>query len=570
MHIFIEIGLIVLFATVISFIMRFLKQPLIVGYILSGIIVGPYFLNFTQSTEYIELFSKLGITILLFIIGLNLRPDVIREVGKVSILTGLGQIIITSFAGFFVMHSLGFSNIVSIYGAMALTFSSTIIILKLLSDKGDLDKLYGKISTGFLLVQDIFATIALLVISVIGKSDFWEGNSFVYSSILFAKGIAFFLGIYLINKFILPRISSFLASSQELLFLFSISWGLGLAATFYILGFSIEIGALAAGVALSSFKFSQEIGSRMKPLRDFFILLFFVMLGSQMVFTNIGSIIIPAIILSIFVLVLKPLIVIFLINLLNYKNRTSFMAGLTVAQISEFSLILVALGMSFGHLSQEVVSLITLVGIITIPGSTYLMLYSEKIYPKLQRLLGFIEIKKQKGEEVEIIEKECDLIIFGYDRVGYDFVNIARQMNHNYFVVDFDPNSVKKLEKNNIPYYFGDAEDMNFLEEIGFTKAKAIVSTIPDFRTNLELVSFYRNHNPGGVIIVISNNIKDSQELYKKGASFVIMPHYLGARHASKMLENYGLNHDAFEKEKIQHLEELKHRQKLTGEGYNF
>ncbi|MEI7810349.1 MAG: cation:proton antiporter [bacterium] len=570
MNIFIDIGLIIFLATIISFIMRFLKQPLIVGYILCGIIVGPYFLNLAQSAEYIELFSKLGIAILLFIIGLNLKPNVIREVGKVSVITGLGQIVLTSIAGFLVMHSLGYSNIVSFYGAMALTFSSTIIILKLISDKGDLDKLYGKISTGFLLVQDIFATIVLLFISIIGKLNSIEGSPFVFSLLLVLKGIVFFFGIYLISKYILPRISSFLASSQELLFLFSIAWGLGLAGVFYLLGFSIEIGALAAGVALSSFKFSQEIASRMKPLRDFFILLFFVMLGSQMVFADIGMIIVPAIILSVFVLIIKPLIVIFLVDLLGYKDRTSFETGITVAQISEFSLILIALGLSFGQLNREVVSLITLVGIITIPASTYFIIYSDKIYPRLKKFLHVIEFGKGNRIEKEEEKKEYDLIIFGYDRVGYDFVNTAQKMNHKYLVVDFDPNSIKKLEKNNIPCCFGDAEDIIMLEEVGFIKAKAVVSTIPDFRTNMKLVSYYRSHNPNGIIIVISNSIKDSQILYKKGASFVIMPHYLGAKHASRMIENYGLESESFEKERNQHLEELEKRQKLTGEGYNF
>ena len=190
------------------------------------------------------------------------------------------------------MHSLGFNNIVSIYGSLALTFSSTIIILKLLSDRGDLDKLYGKISTGFLLVQDIVAAVVLLVVSIIGKSSFIVGNTFISSVLLFIKGALFFFIIYIVSKYVLPKISSFLSNSQELLFLFSISWGLGLATIFYLLGFSIEIGALAAGVALSSFKFSQEIASRMKPLRDFFILLFFIMLGSQIIFTDILNIII--------------------------------------------------------------------------------------------------------------------------------------------------------------------------------------------------------------------------------------------------------------------------------------
>jgi Trk K+ transport system NAD-binding subunit len=294
------------------------------------------------------------------------------------------------------------------------------------------------------------------------------------------------------------------------------------------------------------------------------------MLGSQMIFSNINGIIIPAIILSIFVLILKPLIVIFLIDLLGYKGRTSFLSGLTVAQVSEFSLILVALGTGLGHLNKEFVSLITLVGIITIPGSTYLILYANKIYPKIQKFLNLLELNGKTIKLEEKIEKECDLIIIGYDRVGYDFVNIAQKMNHNYFVVDFNPNSIKKLEKNNIPHYFGDAEDITFLEEINFIKAKAVVSTIPDFKTNMKLVSYYRNHNLNGVIIVISSNIKDSKELYKKGASFVIMPHYLGAKHAAKMIENYGLKADFFEKEKMQHLEELEKRQKVTGEGYNF
>ena len=176
MSIFIEIGLIIFIATAISFLMRFLKQPLIVGYILSGIIVGPYFLNLIKSPEYIELFSKLGIAILLFIVGLSLKPDIVREVGKVSLITGISQVILTSVVGFFLMKFLGFSITASFFGAVALTFSSTIIILKLISDKGDLDKLYGKISIGFLLVQDVFATVILLIVSVIGSSSSLSGN----------------------------------------------------------------------------------------------------------------------------------------------------------------------------------------------------------------------------------------------------------------------------------------------------------------------------------------------------------------------------------------------------------
>ncbi len=566
MHIFIEIGLIIFVATIVSIVMRLLKQPLIVGYILSGIIVGPYLLNLTQSSQYIELFSKLGIAILLFIIGLSLKPDIVREVGKVSVITGLGQVIVTSILGFLLMKLIGFSNTISFYGALALTFSSTIIVLKLLSDKSDIGKLYGKISIGILLMQDIIATIVLLLVSILGSFYSIEGSALIYALSILIKGVAFFFVLYIFSKYLLPKISSFLASSQELLFLFSMTWGLGLAAIFYKFGFSLEIGALAAGVSLSSSTFSQEISSRMKPLRDFFILLFFVMLGSQMILSSISIIIFPAIIIALFILFAKPFIVIFLMNLQGYRSRVSFLTGMTIAQISEFSLILLTLALSFARISREAVSLITLAGLISIAGSTYLILYADKIYPYVRKIIKSFEVKKHNIGVKEEIKKDAEMIIFGYDRVGYDFVRVAEKLKNQYFVVDFNPKSIEKMVRNNIPCKFGDAEDVDFLEEIGTASAKIIVSTVPDFKTNLNLVLYYRHHNQNGIIVVLSHNIKDTQELYKSGASFVVMPHYLGAGHAAKMIENFGLNAEEFQKERKQHLEDLERRIKLTEE----
>lgn len=561
MHIFIEIGIILGIATIVSTFMRFLKQPLVVGYILSGIIVGPYFLNVITSTEYIELFSKLGIAILLFIVGLSLKPDIIREVGKVSLVTGIGQILFTSLIGFILIKALGFNNTASLYGAIALTFSSTIIILKLLSDKGDLNKLYGKISIGFLLVQDIVATIILLFVSLWTSSTSTNENPL--SIVL--KVFLFFLILYFLGRYVLPKLSNYLAKSQESLFLFSLTWGLGLSALFYEFGFSLEIGALVAGVSLAVSPFAGEIASRMRPLRDFFIVIFFIMLGSQILITSIASILIPALILSLFVLIGNPIIVIILMNLLGYKSKTGFMAGLTVAQISEFSLILMALGLSSGHLDQEVVSLITLVGVITIAGSTYLIIYADKIYEKTKSLVKIFEFRKnEKTNEEESNENNYNMVIFGYDRVGFDFVNVAQKMNNKHLVVDFNPESINRLEKNGVPYKYGDAEDVNFLEEINLDKAELVISTIPDFKTNLNLVSYYHNHNKNGVIIVISHDIKHTRELYKYGASFVVMPHYLGANYASQMIETHGSKKEEFEKHKQKHLKYLDKREKYT------
>lgn len=557
MEIFIELSIIIGITVLIAGIMKLLKQPLIIGYILAGVIVSPYFLNIVQSTETIKVFSQIGVALLLFIVGLSLSPKVIKEVGKVSLITGIGQIIFTSFIGFFISRLLGFSVIVSLYIAIALTFSSTIIIMKLLSDKRDLEKLYGKISIGFLLVQDIFVIILLMVISSFSGNLSIDNLSFV--NIL--SGILLIGGFILISIYVLPSLSKFFAESQEFLFLFSIGWGLGLASLFYYMGFSMEIGALVAGIALSMSPFHYEISSKMRPLRDFFIILFFILLGSQMVFGNINELIVPAIIFSLFILIGNPLIVMILMGFLGYKKKIGFQAGLTVAQISEFSLILVALGVSVGHLTNEILSLVTIVGLITISGSTYLILYSDKIYPYLSEYLSIFERKKVKGGEQEF--KDYDVVLFGYNRIGYDLLQSFKKLKKKFLVVDYNPETTLELSKKKIECRYGDVDDEEFLRELNLTKTKMIVSTIPEFETNLLLINEIRQINKDAIIIVVSHNIKEANTLYDEGATYVIMPHFLGGSHASMMINKYGLNLNKFLDEKKKHLKQLKTRREL-------
>lgn len=558
MEVFVEISALLLIATTSAFLMRLLKQPLIVGYILAGIAAGPYALNVLHSTENIELFSKIGIIILLFIVGLSLNPRVIKEVGRVSVVTGVGQVIFTSMLGFSISVFMGIDKIAAMYVAIALTFSSTIIVLKLLSDRGDLNKLYGRIAIGFLLVQDIIATIILLLVSSLTNSSDAGIVSIIAMFVL--KGIVVLSALYLVSIYIMPRLSKIMASSQEILFLSSLTWGLGLASLFYILGFSVEIGALIAGVTLSLTPFSYEIGARLKPLRDFFIVLFFVLLGSQMVLENIGQILVPAIILSLFVLIGNPIIVIILMNILGHKRRTSFMAGLTVAQISEFSLILAALGFRVGHLSSEILSLVTLTGLITIAGSTYFILYADTLFPRLQGVLQLLELSKKNNKEKASGEGEYKLILFGYHRVGQDFVGAFKKLGKSYLVVDFNPESIKRLQVEGEPFKFGDAEDIEFLRELSLSKAELCVSTIPDFKTNMLLTLIIREENPKAIIIVISHDIKQAEELYSAGATYVIMPHYLGARHAANMISRLEGDRKEFEEEKEKHLAYIQKR----------
>lgn len=567
MSIFVEVSLIIALATTVSILMKLLRQPLVVGYIATGILVGPYALNLLQAHTELELFSKIGIAVLLFIVGLTLNPDIVREVGKTSLVTGLGQVLFTSIIGFFIVIALGFDPVSALYASIALTFSSTIIILKLLADRGDTNKLYGKISIGFLLVQDLVATIILVVVTVLGGAaavqGMGAGKAAAEVGSLFLLGAVVTCALYLISKYVLPKLFTLIAGNQEVLFIFSIAWGLGLASLFYAIGFSIEIGALIAGVLLAVSPFAYEIGARMKPLRDFFILIFFILLGSQMILSDLSVIIIPALILSLFVLIGNPLIVFILMNVLGYRNKTGFMAGLTVAQISEFSLILVALGYSVGHINEQIVSLVTLVGVITIAGSTYLILYADALYARLKKVLSLLSIRKKIHKEKTPQEDIPEIIVFGYDRVGHDFVAVAKEMTAKYIVVDYNPLSIKRLREEGVPHRYGDAEDVEFLEEIGFHSAKLVISSIPDYKTNALLVRFYRKRNSEGIIVVIAHTIADAKELYLAGASYVVMPHYLGAHHASLLMGKHGFNSEGFTKERNLHLSKMAKRERV-------
>ena len=551
MEVFLEISLILAITVLIAGIMKFLKQPLIIGYIIAGIIVSPYFLDIIESTQTIEVFSQIGVVFLLFIIGLSLSPKVIKEVGKVSLVTGIGQILFTSLIGFFIAKLLGFTTIVSLYIAIALTFSSTIIIMKLLSDKKDTEKLYGKISIGFLLVQDFFVIVLLMIISSFS-------GGFSLESLYWVNVVLGFLivaGFVFVSVFVLPKASNFFAKSQEFLFLFSVGWGLGLASLFHYLGFSMEIGALIAGISLSMSPFHYEISSKMRPLRDFFIIMFFILLGSQMAFGSFNEFIIPALIFSGFILIGNPLIVMFLMGILGYKKKVSFQAGFTVAQISEFSLILIALGVSIGHLGAEILSLVTLIGLITISASTYLILYSDKIYPYISRYLSVFEKKNTKGFEKP--EKSYDIILFGKNRIGSDLVNSFKKLKKKFLIVDYNPDEINELSKQGVDCKYGDASDEEFLNEINFSKTKMVISTIPEFETNILLINRLKEENSDVIFLVVSHSIDEARELYEKGATYVIMPHFLGGFYASKMINEYGLDHKKFMNERKNHMKDL-------------
>jgi len=555
---FLEISLIIILAVLISSLVKLLRQPLIIGYILTGILVSPLFLDVVKSADTLATFSQLGIAFLLFIVGINLNPRAFKDVGGVALATGLGQVLFTAIIGFILSLALGFSVIPALYISIALTFSSTILIMKLLSDKHALGTLYGKISIGLLLVQDLIVILMLVTISTFSKGIALPNLILQLAS----KGVGLIILIFLVSYFVLPKIKKFVGDSQEYLFIFAIAWLFACASLFSYAGFSLEIGALIAGIALSISPFHHEISSKVRPLRDFFIVLFFIFLGSQISFGNITAYLLAAVIFSLFVLIGNPLIVMIVMGLLGFTKRNSFMVGLIVAQISEFSLILVALGVRLGHISQDILSLVTVVGLITIAGSTYMILYAEKLYAKFSKYLFIFERKGSKIDEHLPPEKDYDIILFGCNRVGFDLLEAFKRRKDNFVVIDFNPNTIMDLKKEKIPCRYGDATDIELLNELNFEKAKMIVSTIPTLEINLFLIHEIKKTNQKPIIIAVSHDIDDTNKLYKAGASYVLMPHFLGGHFVSDMIEKNKFDLKEYLKEQKEHKKILEERKK--------
>lgn len=554
MELFAELSILIAVATVMAVIMRLLKQPLIIGHILTGLVVGPLLLNVITSTDTLALMSEVGIAILLFTVGLHLDPGIIRQFGRVAIITGAGQVAITSVAGYFVCVALGFSPIASLYMAIALSFSSTIIIMKLIADKGDLDVLYAKIAIGFLLVQDLIAVLLLLGVPLFSTDSLsWRSVAqFVLSGIVL---IGF---VMLASRFFISRASTFIAQSQEFLFLFAITWGIGIAALFQFFGFSLESGALIAGIALAALPARHEISARLVPLRDFFIVMFFIYLGSQMQFSDVSGMLPAAIILSLLVLVGNPLILMALMGVLGYRKKTSLQTGLTVAQISEFSLILVALGVTLGHLERPILSLVTLVGLITIFGSTYLVLYSDRIFAFLAPYLSIFE--RAGVHEPRLKKSGHTVILFGCNRIGYDFLESLKKIGHSFLVVDYNPETVAALEKQGIEVEFGDAGDINFLESLDMSKVELAISTVPENETNLLIHRVVKVNNPEAVVMVVAHRVSDALAHYGEGVDYVILPHFLGGRYAADLVIKYQKDKKKYRTLRTEHIEHLRFR----------
>ncbi|MBL1432368.1 MAG: cation:proton antiporter [Gammaproteobacteria bacterium] len=535
--VFTEMAVLLLVAAIVGAIGARLRQPLIVAFIVVGIVVGPSVLGWVSADDQVDLLAQLGIALLLFVVGLKLDLHIIRTMGPVALATGLGQIFFTSVIGYFIATALGMPPVTALYVAVALTFSSTIIIVKLLSDKREVDALHGRIAIGFLIVQDIAVVLVMIGLTALGEAD--GATSLGWEAIkVLVKGGLFIATLGLLMRYILTPLMHQLARSPELLVLFAIAWAVALGAAGEHLGFSKEVGAFLAGVSLASTPYREAIGARLVGLRDFLLLFFFIDLGAGLDMNTVGAQVVPAIILSLFVLIGNPLIVMTILGAMGYRKRTGFLAGLTVAQISEFSLIMGALGLSLGHIDADTMGLITLVGLITISVSTYMILYSHSLYERISPWLGVFERKRAHREAAQDGNAEqggYDVILFGLGRFGSGIAQELQQRGHRVLGIDFDPDLVRRHESNGYIVHYGDAEDPEFLTTLPLGQVRWVLSSVREMSVNLTLLRSLRDHDYKGRVAVTAHTTNNAEKLKEAGADQVLIP-YTDA--AAKAVDN--------------------------------
>jgi Kef-type K+ transport system membrane component KefB/Trk K+ transport system NAD-binding subunit len=532
---FAEIALTLLAAALVGAIGTWLRQPLIVSFIAVGILVGPAGFGVITQYEEVELLASIGIALLLFVVGLKLDVQMVRTLGPVALATGIGQIVFTTVICYAVAVGLGMDALTAGYVSVALTFSSTIIIVKLLSDKREINALHGRIAVGFLIVQDFAVILAMIGINAVSGERTAEQSLAVHAAGILGKGLGLLVFVAVLAARVLPALTGLLARLPELLVLAGIAWAVVLAATAEALGLSKEVGAFIAGASLAATPYRDAIGSRLVSVRDFLLLFFFIDLGARLDLSLLGATFGQALLLSVFVLIAKPIIMMAIMGAMGYRKRTSFLAALTVAQVSEFSLILAALGVTVGHIDAEAMGLVTTVGLITIALSTYLIMYSARLYESLATWLGLFE-RRTPYREAAVdhgAPAKADVVVFGLGRYGGGIVRHLRLRNRKVVGVDFDPEALARWRREGVPVVYGDASDAELFDHLSLGDVKWVVSTAPDVETSRVLLHHLRQRGFAGKVALACRTADEGDMLRLEGADVLLRPYADAAEQAA-------------------------------------
>ncbi len=520
----ISFSLAIVLATAFGVLAKFLGQPTLVAYLAAGTVLS--FLG-EKSSLFLADFSflpEIGLVFLLFLVGLELDLRRLASMGRNIILASVGQMIFSTLAGIWISSLLGFAMQESVYLGLGLAFSSTIVVVKLFTDRQEMDSLHGRLALGILLVEDLAAVLVLMFLSLSHSGlNLGITNSMPLLSLV-GKAILLGLTLFLLAKYGFPKLLMFVSSSVELLFLSAIAICFFAVGLFSWAGFSREIGAFVAGVLLGNSDFRVQIAARIKPLRDLFVAIFFIELGVVMGH-NMGEINLFAILgFSAYALIIKPVFFVAVLSLMGYRWHTIFQTAIGLSQVSEFSLIVLSLALVSGHVSPSALSLMAFTTIGTMAISSFLITHSGFLYRKLGKHLRFLFGDKPELEEEGAVELNNHVILIGSDRSGGGVLKYIKSKKKQVVVIDFNPEVVAILKKSKTNVIFGDASDPEVIEAAKPHNAKLIISTVRDFQDNAAIIDTLKKMKVEIPTIMSAMDGIDSKRLKKMGASEVVIP----------------------------------------------
>jgi Kef-type K+ transport system membrane component KefB len=533
-----DLGLILVAGAAFALLARRFNTPTIVAYILAGLLLGPLTGLIGASTS-IDLIAEAGIVLLLFLVGLELSLDKIRDVGRVAVIAGLGQVVFTAAGGWLLAMLLGFTSIESIFIGIALTFSSTVVVVKLLGQKDELDTLYGRIAVGIFLVQDLVVIIALTFLTGLGNPDDLSVTGLAGGlATAFGGTLLLLAAALLAARWLLPPLFGWIAVSTEGLLVWSLGWCFLFVLCAELFHLSAEIGAFLAGISLAQLPFNHELRRRVHPLMNFFVAVFFVALGAQMQLGHALEHMGAAVALSLFVLIGNPFIFMWIIARMGYGERTSFFTSVTVAQISEFSFIFAAVGLASGLIDEAILSLIAVIGLITIALSAYMILYNTRLYDIARRLRLLRPFRAAAESELMATGDELNdhVIVVGVNALGRRIIEQLQARGETVLAVDMSPVNLAQAPCRTL---LGNAEHLSVLEAASLRRAKLLVSALQIEDTNHLLAYWGRSFGVPTSIHAFDQSVVD--ELREAGADHLIISKNAGTRRIAAAFRDAGV-----------------------------
>lgn len=527
-----DIGIAVLAATIVGYITHRLRQPIILGYLLAGALIGPSIgFRFITDPESIEVISELGLILLLFIIGLELNPAKVIASGRPLIVAGVGQFVLSVLIGVPFFALLGYSasgaSLEGLYLALLTALSSTAIVVKALYDKFEADTIAGRLTLGVLILQDVWAILLLTLQPNFASPELLS----VVTALLKA---ALLLGAgFVVSKYGLSRIFGSVAGSPELVVLISVGWCALVAGAAGMLGLSKEMGALVAGVSVSSFPYSVHVTAKTLPLRDFFLTLFFISIGMKMAVPDAamaasGSVIVLFIIVSRFATVVP------LLRLTGVGRRSAWVTALNLAQLSEFSLVIAALGVGYGHIGEGLVSVLVFAMALASVLSSYAIKYNHELHAAWTRLLFTLGVRvTAEPADGENGRDGYAVVLLGFHRAARALVQRIEEHNavmlSKVLVIDFNTELIREVRSRGMGGVFGDISSIDTLHHAHVDGARIVLSTIPDYllkgTTNAQLVRSCRMLAPGAVIVATADTTAQAELLRELGADEIVFPY---------------------------------------------